>query len=279
MKQLLWFLAVGVLVSLGFSISNWRHRAQGAESTQLARNSDGSMGEIQRLFSQLREEVVEIRNEQAIAKDSPNHMVQRVEALESAIEEIRGSLKTLNFEEESENRDALFRGEFGYEKADEFAALGNHAIAGNGYLLFLEAHPDHPDARDIMGKAREAYWQAGYKDKAGWVQTQMVESYPDNLSKDAQKMALMLKQQHRYDEALEYIDKAAGAATNDVDRLWRLSYRAFLIEQRDGNAAGAEAYRELTQQIDAANLSEDRLGIDTRDRLADLEKRLAQQGG
>ena len=143
----------------------------------------------------------------------------------------------------------------------------------------MEAHPEHPDARDILQKARDSFLKASYSDKAAWVQTQLMEQYPEHVAEDAKKMALMLKQQRRYDEAIGYIERAAAAASSDVDRLWRESYRAYLIQQRDGNAAGVDAYRDLLGEIDRANLTGDALGDNARARLADLEKRVANSDG
>lgn len=202
----------------------------------------------------------------------------RLAAMETRIEQLQKTLTSLDMEKVSRDREKLFRSEFGYEKADEFLELGSFAVAGNGYLQFLESYPDHPDARDIMTKAREAYLKAGYQDKARWVQDQIMERFPENIAKDAYKMALMLKQEGRYDEALDYVNAAAQAASNDIERLWRLQYGAYLVEQRDGNAAGAAAYREVLSQIEAANLSEDSLGTTTRERIADLESRTSQRG-
>lgn len=206
---------------------------------------------------------------------SPQDLTGRLDALEIEISSLKETLKALDMGRLSEERQAAFTSDFGYEKADEYFELGSFTVAGNGYLQFLEAHPDHPDARDIMQKARDAFLRAGYADKAAWVQEQVMARYPGHVADDAYKMALMLKQQHRYDDAIGFVDQAAEAASNDVSRLWRLQYRAFLIQQRDGNAAGVDAYRQVLQQIEAANLSDDNLGVNTRQRIADLEARLA----
>ncbi len=200
---------------------------------------------------------------------------QRIESLESNLEEMQNTLTSLSLEAHSQKREEIFRSEFGYEKADEYFELRNFTVAGNGYLQFLEAHPDHPDARDVLQKARDAFLEANYHGKAEWVQTQVMERNPEFLAEDAYKMAWMLKQQRRYDEAISYIDQAAEAARNDVDRLWRRSYRAFLIQQRDGNSAGIDAYNELLKEIDRANLSDKALGDDARSRIANLKTRVA----
>ena len=280
MKGITFLLGIGVVASLGLSIISLQRRSSPeAPSSDGAPHLQESITQVQGSLAMLQQEVDQLKKTPILPTTTNAEMAtERLEALESGLATIQNHLKTLDFGEATAEREALFRGEFGYEQADELASLGNHALAGNGYLHFLEAHPDHPDARDIMQKAREAYLKAGYRDKASWVQSQLMERYPERVADDAYKMALMLKQEKRYDEALEFIDQAAGAASNDVERLWRLSYRAFLIQQRDGNTAGVDAFRELERQINSANLTDDKLGEHARERIADLEKRVAQQG-
>ncbi len=281
MKSITFLLGVGVIASLGLSVISLKQRFSfEATSPEGAQQLQASVDKMAGSLAMLQQQVDQLQkaSPESVATATGETESVRLEALESGLIEIQNRMKALDLGETMAEKEALFRGEFGYEKADELAALGNHALAGNGYLQFLEAHPDHPDARDIMKNAREAYLKAGYRDKASWVQSQLMERYPERISDDAYKMALMLKQEKRYDEALEFVDQAAEAATNDVERLWRLSYRAFLIQQRDGNAAGVDAFREFEAQVNAANLTDDKLGAHARERIADLEKRVAEQG-
>ncbi len=281
-----WALSAGLLIALSLSLVTWQRTSVPPAGRDAASSSnlhaslaavEDALHRLQQDVNLMKEGIAESPND-SINEDGQPQLVERLNALESHVGQFQKTFDTLNLAKTSQEREEAFRGEFGYEKADEYAALGSHAIAGNGYLQFLESHPEHPDARDILQKARDAYLKAGYKDKAAWVQQQVMERYPESRADDAYKMALMLKQQKRYDEALEFIDEAAQAASNDVSRLWRLHYRAFLIQQRDGNAAGAAAYRQLLQQIEAANLSEDNLGVEARKRIADLDTRVANSG-
>ena len=117
----------------------------------------------------------------------------RLAGLEAAVRGLQLAVSGVNLEKASAERQALFAAPEGYLKADEYAAAGQHAIAGEGYLTFLQNHPEHADARDVMKKARDSFLKAGYKDKAFWVHEEMMKTFHEHQSADLWDQAVLEK--------------------------------------------------------------------------------------
>ncbi|MGI8604191.1 MAG: hypothetical protein ACR2OZ_14540 [Verrucomicrobiales bacterium] len=203
----------------------------------------------------------------------------RLEAVEQALARLQKIVDVLSPDQGSQDRTALFAAEDGYLKADEFFEIEKFAIAGEGYLTFLQNHPQHPDAHDIMKRARDSFQRAGYMDKAFWVQNEILKSFPQERAKDLFDLAMMEKEARRMDDAINHAAESASLASNPEDRLWRLLYRAWFIELRDGPEASLAAYRDVETMIDTAGHRERPLGERARNRIAELEQRIAKGQG
>jgi hypothetical protein len=183
----------------------------------------------------------------------------RVAALEAAVKTLQQAMRGVSLEGASAERQALFAAAEGYLKADEYAAAGQHAIAGEGYLTFLQHNPDHADARDVMKKARDSFLKAGYKDKAFWVHEEMMKSFPENQSADLWEQATLEKEAGLYDKAVNHAAQAAEMASNPEERLWRRLYWAWYVQLRDGAPAGISALQQVQQEIATSGVKNPKL--------------------
>jgi tetratricopeptide (TPR) repeat protein len=178
----------------------------------------------------------------------------------------------------SAERLVLFAGEEGYLKADEYLEAGKFAIAGEGYLAFLQKHPNHPDAHDIMKKATEAFVNAGYLDKAIWVQGEMMKAFPTHPSDDLMDLAKLEKDAGRYDDAIDHALKAAEAAPSAEEALWWKLYWAWFVQIRDGNQAGISAVQQVQQEITSSGVTNPALAERAALRLTEYQQQLVKTG-
>ena len=183
----------------------------------------------------------------------------KLAALEASVKSLQQAMAGVSLEKASADRQALFAAEEGYLKADEYAAAGQHAIAGEGYLTFLQNHPDHADARDVMKKARDSFLKAGYKDKAFWVHEEMMKTFPQHQSADLWEQATLEKEAGLYDQAVNHAAQAAELAANPEDRLWRRLYWAWYVQLRDGAPAGIAALQQVQQEIATSGVKNPKL--------------------
>lgn len=197
---------------------------------------------------------------------------QRLRAIEAAVARLQSSMDGVSLEKASADREALFAAEEGYVKADEYFEAGKFTIAGEGYLTFVQHHPDHPDAREVMKKARNAFLKAGYADKAFWVQEEMRKRYPQNEGLDIWEQAQLEKDAGRYNDAVNHSAQAAELATNPEERLWRRLYWAYYVQLRDGNPAGITALRQVQQEIVAAGLGNHKLAAKAQEKLQEWQR-------
>lgn len=198
---------------------------------------------------------------------------QRLQQVEASLARLQSSFDGISLEGASAERDALFRGPEGYLKADEYFAAGKFAIAGEGYLAFLEEHPDHPDAYNVLENARNAFKKAGYMDKAIWAQEELISNRAEGvLPKDLITLANLEKEAGNYDAAIKHTEAAAEMYGPGSDRLWQRLYSAWYHRLRDGNEAGLEKYREVQREIERAGYSEDKLGDRVREKIAEIER-------
>ena len=201
-------------------------------------------------------------------------VLARLDAIDETLQTMRDTTAEIAAAQLREERKQQFRTENGFAAADELLAEKQFSLAASGYLEFLEHHPDHPDARDIMQKARDAFRRGGYGDKALWLHEQMMEKYPAHRGEDLYALALMEKQSGKLDSAIERMDESVSLAENPSRRMWRLHYRAYLFHQRDGDVAGLDAYREVEKLARAAGV--DDVAKNAKQRADGIQKRLAE---
>jgi TolA-binding protein len=201
----------------------------------------------------------------------------RLAALEGSVRSLQQAVSGVNLEKVSAERQALFAAEEGYLKADEYAAAGQHAIAGEGYLTFLQNHPDHADARDVMRKARDSFLKAGYNDKAFWVHEEMMKTFPENRALDLWDQAKLEKEAGLYDRAVAHAAEAAELAPNSEERLWRRLYWAWYVQLRDGAPSGIAALQQVQQEIAASGVKNPKLTEHATKRMQEWQQQARQR--
>jgi tetratricopeptide (TPR) repeat protein len=184
---------------------------------------------------------------------------RRIAVLETRVASLQEALDGVDLEKASKDRQALFAGDEGYLKADEYFEAGKYAIAGEGYLTFVQSHPGHADTREVMKKARDAFLKAGYKDKAFWVHEEMMKGFPQHQQADVWEQARLEKEAGLYDRAVKHAAQAAELAPNPEERLWRRLYWAWYVQLRDGSAAGITALQQVQQEIAASGVKNPKL--------------------
>jgi tetratricopeptide (TPR) repeat protein len=204
-------------------------------------------------------------------------MESRVAALEAQVKALQQALSGISLEKASADRQKIFASEDGYLKADEYAAAGQHAIAGEGYLTFLQNHPQHPDARDVMKKARDSFIKAGYKDKAFWVHEEMMKASPQQQLADMEELAHLEKDAGLYDRASQHMAQAAQLDPNAESRLWKRLYWAYYVQLGSGNRAGLEALQQVQQEISASGVANPLLHQRAQQHLVEWQQQLARE--
>jgi hypothetical protein len=126
---------------------------------------DAAVGALSGKVDRLAESVQAIerspveRDAQATAR-SDGAVLDRLAAIERLITESRDTRDELAAATLKEEREQRLRSEDGYLAADDLLAEKKFALAANAYLAFLEHHPDHADAHDLMAKACDAFLSA-----------------------------------------------------------------------------------------------------------------------
>lgn len=256
--------------------------------------ADKELAELKRNVQDLRAQLAELRHAEPLrpaaespasppgqpanpadprAGGGPRSLEQRFRAIESSMAAIQSAMDGISIEKASAERQALFAAEEGYLKADEYFEAGKFAIAGEGYLTFLQHHPDHADAREVMKKARNAFLKAGYKDKAFWVQDEMIKRYPQFAANDLWEQAQLEKEAGLYDAAVRHAAQAAELTANIEERLWRRLYWAYYVEVSNGTAAGIAAYLQVQQEILASGVTNPRLIARAQEKLLELQRK------
>jgi hypothetical protein len=201
-------------------------------------------------------------------------MEQRLARLEAAVTKLQNAFDGVSIEKASAERQALFAADEGYLKADEYFEAGKFAIAGEGYLTFLQHHPEHADAREVMKKARDAFLKAGYKDKAFWVHEEMMKSFPAQQSGDLWELAALEKESGLYDRAVNHAAQAAELSSNAEERLWRRLYWAWYVQLRDGAPAGIAALQQVQQEIATSGVTNPKLAENAAKRMQEWQKQI-----
>jgi len=203
-----------------------------------------------------------------------DEVIQRLEALEKSIAAKDDASDELAVLELRKKLQEQYRAEDGFAIAEELLAQGKFAAGGNGILTFLESHPDHPDAQDLMRRARDAFQQSGNLDKALWLHGEIMKKFPEHRGGDLHLLALLEKRMKKLDDAMNHFNESVDLASTDQDRMKRLLSRAELVQERDGDAAGLEAYRELERLARAAGVE---LADEAGKRADRIEERLANR--
>ncbi|MEM7231933.1 MAG: hypothetical protein AAF517_07155 [Planctomycetota bacterium] len=252
-------LVVGQLCTLGLLVD----RDSGPKPIYTADGTPASpdLAPLAKELQSLREDVRALRasvgggtpsvngNGEPVASDSA--LLERLDRLEEMISSMKEVNEEVALAKLRNERQARFREEDGYVLADELLAQKKFAVGANGILSFLDAHPDHPDARDLMKKARDAFEDAGYREKAMWLHEEIMKKFPEKRGDDLYRLALLKKQIRKFDEAIGHINESLDLAESNQDRVNRMFYRAYLIHQRDGDPAGLVAYRDVAKQAAA----------------------------
>jgi hypothetical protein len=124
-----------------------------------------------------------------------------------------------------------------------------------------------------MRRARNAFQQSGNLDKALWLHGEIMKKFPEHRGGDLHSLAMLEKRMKRFDDAMHHFDESVTLASTDQDRISRLLSRAELVQERDGDSAGLEAYREVERLAgEAGNELADEAGK----RAERIEDRLAR---
>ena len=258
----------------------------GAGQAARAAAMEQSVGEIRQEMRTLRdtilgagavgEEVDASGDDGTGQSDQPESegIVARIASIEARLGRLQSAMDGISLEDASKERAELFASENGHLKADEYLAAEKYAIAGEGYLTFLEHHPDHPDRRGILERSRDTFSKAGYTDKAIWLQNEMMKLYPEDRAKDLVRLSQMEQFAQRYGDAAKHVEEAASLMDSS-DRYWKLLYAAWYTQLADGNEAGLAYTRNVLRQIEEAGYGEQKLGNRAREKIAELEQLIA----
>lgn len=200
---------------------------------------------------------------------------ERLQNLEGSLARLRSNYEGISIEGASAERAELFASAEGALKADEYFEAGKYSIAAEGYLTFLRNHPDDPDGRNILQRARGAYQRAGYRDLAIWVQEEMLKSFPEHRVADLKQLAQMEKTAGNYDAAIAYAAESASLETDAQSRLWTRLYWAWYNELGGGAPAGLDAYLEVQQEITNAGFADHKLNARAQQKIDELRNRMA----
>lgn len=203
-------------------------------------------------------------------------LANRLNDMEQSIERLQDSMSGIDMQKSSEDRAKLFATENGHLRADEYFEAGKFAIAGEGYLKFLEAHPDHADHKNILQRAQRSFSRAGYHEKAIWAQEELIRIYPQNKGEALMDLAKLEMSAGRYSDAIGHAEESA-ANDSTTQRYWSLLYAAYYTELEHGAQAGLDYYRKVSDQIDSAGLGEERLGERAQERIDALARQVANQ--
>lgn len=292
MKPISILLAVVLSANLGLSIYLLYAKEDAATaksgSPRSKAGQDEQMRDLQTSLTRLRSQFRDLQitlagseNGQAggdSSTDDPDQtgiltLAERLDTMDHSIGRLQSALDGISLEGASEERAKLFASENGHLKADEYYEAEKYAIAGEGYLKFVEAHPDHPDHRGILERARSAFNRAGYQDKSLWVQEELMRIYPENRTGDLRTLARMKKGMGRFDEATKHFEEAA-TRDQSSQRYWDLMYAAWYTELDKGPQAGLDYLRTVQQQIVDAGFGEQKLGTRAQEKIDELEGRV-----
>lgn len=281
-------LTVTLVLNLGLTIFLFATRSTVTDSAASEpATSKGHDRDFKQALSALRRDHEELqrsllgtpppREEGAVEGDETFHsLTDRLASIERSLERLQSALNGISIESVSEERAKLFAAENGHLKADEYFAAEKYAVAGEGYLRFLEHHPEHPDHRNILERARNSFRKAGYLEKAMWAQEELMRLYPEHRARDLMALAGMEKANGSYAEAARHAAEATSLEQTG-QRHWYGLFAAWYTELAQGPQAGLAYYRKIEQEIIAAGYQNDKLGRRARESIELLEKQIASQ--
>lgn len=298
MSTVKWTLLVAVLV-VGNVVTAFLVLTRGEASREMLAVDDvlgsprvrelaASIARLEAAIEKLREEpVVErpgsgestgARAGDAPAAGNPADLMARVDGLETRIADLQKTFETFELATIMGGERPDFEADDGYVHADALAEAGKHSAAAEGYLKFLENHPDHPDYHDIAQKARASLLRSGYTEQAIDLQKQLIEKFPERQEDNYSTLATMEKNIKRYGDAIEHVGASIERTRDKQTRLWRMMYRAWYIQLRDGDAAGIEAYREVERTRQALGVNIEKMKTRLADKIREAEERLRAPG-
>jgi tetratricopeptide (TPR) repeat protein len=199
----------------------------------------------------------------------------RLAALEESIVALRRTIEESHAARAAAPEAPDFAAADGYVHADALLESGKYATAADGYLKFLAANPDHPDYRDLAAKARNALMKAGYSERAIDFQKELIEQFPEHRADDLATLSTLEKESKKYDDAIAHLSESIDLTVDTESRLWRMMYRAWYVQLRDGDAAGLDAYRELDRVRQQLQVVEGNFPKKLAATIAGLEARVA----
>ena len=285
-------LIPGLLVSnLAFSGYLLVSRDNASEEQKVVREESTESGLVAEELSTLHELIADLQSRVELvsipdggtegrspdAAQDNRQLTAQLKSMESSLAALEKAMAGVDIEAASEKRDELFKGDDGDVKAAEYFEAGKYALAGEGYLTFLAAHPDHPQHRSIVQRARHAFMRAGNVDKAIAVHEEFMELYPENRPADLMTLAHMQKESGDFSAATQSA-KDSAALVNDSSKYWNLLYSAWYTQLDDGLSAGLTAHRDVQQQINAAGFSDSKMAERVQEKIAEIESQMAVEG-
>ncbi len=213
--------------------------------------------------------------ERTLAPDAVDALGQRVDSLEQALGDLRAEVAAIGDSAIAQAAQADFAADDGFVHADRLSEAGKHSLAAEGYIEFLENNAEHPDFHDIAHRARRELLRAGYVDRALDLQKALIERYPEYQEQNYSTLAMMEKNAGRYGDAIEHLTESINRTTHTETRLWRLMYRAWYIQLRDGDAAGLTAYRDVDRTRQELGVTTGKIPGKIAEKIEQIEKRLA----
>jgi len=284
MKALPLVILFGLLVN--FVLSGYLLlRDQPPRESVVQVSEGGDLAALEQAVVELRRQLEELRNlplsgsraAEQNGVDDRDELKARLREIERSIAGLESAMAGVDLEAASVKRGELFRGADGDVKASEYFEAGKYASAGEGYLTFLAANPDHPEHRSIVERARQAFVRAGNLDKALAVQQEMMEMYPDMRSGDLMTLARLQKDSGSYAAAAQSA-KDSAELVNDSSKYWNLLYSAWYTQLGDGLAAGLAAHRDVQRQINGAGLADSKMAERVQEKIAEIENQIAAEG-
>ena len=286
MSQMRWsllfaFLLVTNVVTLFILVSGDKQvgtpvgdEIESTESSRLAK-IEASLAELSDLIQQReRSARVETPTERPTAEATNPDVIGRLDGVARSLADLRRAIDSLGVPDAGQTEVPDFAAEDGYVHANSYLEAGKFASAAEGFLEFLASHPGHPDRRNLMNLARGALQKAGLMDRAIDLQKEIIASYPEHREGDQNTLARMYFDARNYDGAIEAISGSIELTTHKDTQLWRMMYRAWYIQLRDGEAAGLQAYLEVDEVRRSYGIQSGNIAKKLADKISMLEERI-----
>lgn len=209
-----------------------------------------------------------------VPSDAEDPLALRFDKVEKEIVELRRAIE--NLVPAAQVVEIEYEDPMSFEHADRYFEDGKFSTAAGVYEKFLEHHPQHPDALDILRKARDAYRKAGYGARAVDVQNRLLDEYQvEDPVAELMTLADLEWSIKRYEDAIAHGERAAELAIDAHQKLVAMAYRAWYIELGRGPEAGLAANREVAQWAQERGLTEYKVFKNVQQHVERLEKVIA----